>query len=64
MHNFTKIFLQFPMKICEQNSEYFMVSLDVESLFTIILFEKTGIICCDSLKKNQELLSNIIKNQF
>ena len=41
-----------------------MASLDVESLFTNIPLEETIKICCDSLSKNQELLSNINKNQF
>ena len=41
-----------------------MASLDVECFFTNISFEETIKICCDSLYKNQELLSNINKNQF
>ena len=41
-----------------------MASLDVESLFTIIPLEESIKICCDSFYKNQELLSNISKNQF
>ena len=41
-----------------------MVSLDVESLFTILPLEEIIKICYDSLYKNQELLSNINKNQF
>ena len=41
-----------------------MTSLDVEYLFTNIPLEKTVKIFCDSLYKNQELLSNINKNQF
>ena len=41
-----------------------MASLDVESLFTNTPLEKTIKICCDSLYKNQELLSNISKHQF
>ena len=41
-----------------------MASLDFESLSTNILFEETSKICYDSLYKNQELLSNINKNQF
>ena len=55
---------EFSKKICEQNPEYFMASHDVESLFTNILLEETIKICCDSLYKNQGLLSNISKNQF
>ena len=55
---------EFSKEICEQNSEYFMASLDVDSLFTNIPLEETIKICCDSLYKNQELLSNINKNQF
>ena len=41
-----------------------MASLDVEPLFTNIPLEQTIKICCDSLYKNQKLLSNINKNQF
>ena len=41
-----------------------MASLDVESLFTIIPLKESIKICCDSFYKNQELLSNISKNQF
>ena len=44
--------------------EYFMASLDVESLFTNISLKKTIKFWCESLFKNLELLSNIIKNQF
>ena len=59
-NNFTvKNSFEFSKEICEQNSEYFMDSLDVESLFTNILLEETIKICCDSLYKNQELLCNI-----
>ena len=46
------------------NSEYFMTSLDAESLFTNIPLEETIKICCNSLYNNQELLTNIKKNQF
>ena len=41
-----------------------MPSLDVESLFTNIPLDKYIEICCDSLYKNQKLLSNVNKNQF
>ena len=41
-----------------------MVSLDTESLFTNTPLEETIKICCDSLYKNQELLSINSKNQF
>ena len=51
-------------EICDQNSVYFMTNLDVESLFANIPLEETIKICCDSLYKNQELVSNINKNQF
>ena len=61
---FTVKKFEFSGEICEQNPEYFMTSLDVESLFTNIPLEETIKICCDSLYKNQELLCNIIKSQF
>ena len=41
-----------------------MTSLNVESFFTNIPLEETIKICCDPLYRNQELLSNITKNQF
>ena len=52
------------IEICEQSPEYFMASLDVESLFTSITLYETIKICCESFYKNQELLRNISKNQF
>ena len=55
---------EFSKEICEQNSEYFMTSLDVESLFTNIPLDETVKICFDSHYKNQELLPDINKNQF
>ena len=55
---------EFSIEICEQSPEYFMASLDVESLFTSIPLYETIKICCESLYKNQELLRNISKNQF
>ena len=64
-NNFTvKNRIEFSKEICEQNPEYFMASLDVESLFTSMPLEETRKICCDSLYKNQKLLSNISKNRF
>ena len=55
---------EFSTEICEKISGYFMDSLDVKSLLTNIPLEKNIKICCDSLYKNQDLLSNINKNQF
>ena len=40
---------EFSKEICEQNSECFMASLDIEPLFTNIPLEETINICCDSL---------------
>ena len=59
-----KNIFEFSKEICEQNSEYFMARVDVESLFTNIPMEEIIKICCNSLPKNQELLCNISKNQF
>ena len=55
---------EFSKEICGQNPEYFMASLDVESLFTNTPLKETIKICCDLLYENQELLCNISKNQF
>ena len=41
-----------------------MVSLDVNSFFTNVTSEETIKTCCDSIYKDQELLSNINENQF
>ena len=58
-NNFTvKNSFEFSKEICEQNPKYSMASLDVESLFANIPLEETIKIRCDSLHKNQELLSN------
>ena len=57
-NNFTvKNSFELSKEIYEQDSEYFMASLDVESLFTNIPLEETIKICCDSLYKNKEFLS-------
>ena len=58
----TKNSFEFSKEICKQNPEYFMASLDSESLFTNITLEETIKICCNSLCKNQELFYNISKN--
>ena len=66
-NNFTvKNSFELSKEICKQNSEYFMANLGFESVFTNIniISEGTIKICCDSLYENQELLSNINKNQF
>ena len=41
-----------------------MTSHEVEPLFTNIALEETIEVCCDSLYKNQDSLSNISTNQF
>ena len=53
---------EFSKEICKQNPEYFMASLDSESLFINIPLEETIKICCESLYKNQELFYKISKN--
>ena len=40
---------EFSKEICQQNPEYFMASLDVESFFTNTPLEETIKICCNSL---------------
>ena len=64
-NNFTvKNSFEFSEEVYKQNLEYFMDSLDVESLFTNIPLEETIKICFDSLYKNQKLLCRISKSQF
>ena len=41
-----------------------MVSLDVESIFTNINFEKTINISCDSLFDNEAKINNFSRNDF
>ena len=49
-NNFTvKKSFEFSKEIWEQNPEYFMASLNAESLFTKIPLEGTVNICCDTL---------------
>ena len=51
--NFTiKSSFEFSKKIWEKNSEYFMFSLDIESLFTNTPSEETVKTCCNLLHKN------------
>ena len=54
----------FPEEIVEQNSEYFVGSLDVDSLFTNIPFEETIDICADTLFENTEKEEGFIKNRI
>ena len=64
-NNFTvKNHFEFSKEICEQNSEYFLASLDIESLFTNIPLEEADKIFSDLLYKNQELLFSISKTRF
>ena len=46
--------LAFPEKIAEQNSELFMGSIDVDSLFTNIALEETTENCTNTLFENTE----------
>ena len=51
----------FAEEIVEQNSEFFMRSLDVDSLFTNILLEETIDICANTLLENTEKVEGLSK---
>ena len=54
----------FGEKICQQNSNLHMASLDVDSLFANILLEETIDSCADNLYNDNENLPNIPKHYF
>ena len=56
--------LAFAEEIVEQDSEFFMGSLDVDSLFTNILLEETIDICTNTLFENTEKVKRFIKNRI
>ena len=54
----------FAEEIVEQDSEFFMGSLDVDSLFTNILLEETIDICTNTLFENMEEVEGLSKIEF
>ena len=54
----------FAEEIVEQNSEFFMESLDVDPLFTIIPLEETIDICTNTLFENTEKVEGLSKIEF
>ena len=48
----------------EQNSEFFMENLDVDSLFTNIPLEETIEICANTLFENTEKVEGLSKIEF
>ena len=54
----------FTEKICKQDPNLYMASLDVDSLFTNIPLEETIDICIDSLYKDDENTPKIPKDLF
>ena len=55
---------EFVKEVIEQDSQLFMASLDVESLFTNIPLEETINISCDSLFGNEAKINNFTRNDF
>ena len=55
---------QFSQEIADQDQEFFMASLDVESLFTNIPLEETISVCCGSLFSNNAKVNNINRIDF
>ena len=53
-----------PEEIVEQDSEIFMGSLDVDSVFTNIPLEETIDICTNTLFKNMEKVEGLSKIEF
>ena len=64
MNRLTFIHFTFQKKICQQDSNLHMASLDVDSLFTNIPVEKTINICVDNLYNDNENPPNIPKHDF
>ena len=54
----------FAEEIVEQNSEFFMESLDVDPLFTIIPLEETIDICTNTLFENTEKVAGLSNVEF
>ena len=54
----------FAEEIVEQDSEFFMGSLDVDSLFTNIPLEETIDICTNTLFENTEKVEGLSKIEF
>ena len=54
----------FAEEIVEQDSEFFMGSLDVHSLFTNIPLEETSVICTNTLFENMEKVEALSKIEF
>ena len=50
--------------ICEQDAGLFMASLDVDSLFTNVPFDKTIIICVNELFKSNISIHGLNKKQI
>ena len=54
----------FAEKIVEQDSEFFMVSLDIDSLFTNISLEETIDICTNTIFENMEKVEGLSNIEF
>ena len=54
----------FAEEIVNQNSNFIMASLDVDSLFSNILLEETINICCDTLFKETDIYEGYSKSEF
>ena len=50
---------EFPQDIINQNSNCFMASLDVDSLFTNVPLDETSKICIDELFKSEMTVSGL-----
>ena len=54
----------FAEEIVKQDSEFFMASLDIDSLFTNIPLEETIDICTNMLLENMEKVEGLSKIEF
>ena len=54
----------FAEEITDQNAEHYMVSFDVESLFTNIPLDETIDICVERLYKNKKKVKGLLKRHF
>ena len=54
----------FAEEVRTQNSEHYMSSFDVDSLFTNIPLNETIDICCDELFRSRDKVSDMSKEEF
>ena len=51
-------------KIAEKDPDFFIASIDIESLITIVPIEEAITVCCDALFSNDSKVNNISRIDF